>query len=95
MGTGLFLTVWFQRYRRFFSLINNTGANEVQPTPSWDDFIQNALISCFINLEPQAAMFKAAGEPRARSAGKEGKFDTEELRTTCTRACVPTLCLEL
>lgn len=55
----------------------------MQLTPSWEDFIQNALISCFINLEPQAAMFKAAGEQRAYSARKEGKLargrDTEEL----------------
>lgn len=50
----------------------------MQPTPSWDDFIQNALISCFINLEPQAAMFEAAGELGACSAGKEGKLAVEE-----------------
>lgn len=46
-----------------FNLINNTGLNEVQPAPNWDDFIQNSLISCFINLEPQAEMVKAAGRP--------------------------------
>lgn len=46
-----------------FNLINNTGLNEAQPVPSCEDFIQNALISCFINLEPQAEMFKAAGRP--------------------------------
>lgn len=46
-----------------FNLINNTGLNEAQLAPSWDDFIQNSFISCFINLEPQAEMFKAAGRP--------------------------------
>lgn len=46
-----------------FNLINNTGLNEVQPAPNWEDFIQNSLISCFINLKPQAEMFKAAGRP--------------------------------
>lgn len=64
----------------------------MQPTPSWEDFIQNALISCFINLEPQAAMFKATGEPRPYSARKEGKLarkgDIDELRM---HACLPTL----
>lgn len=62
-GGCLVITVWFQRVAQVFNLINNTGLNEVQPAPNWEDFIQNSLISCFINLEPQAEMFKAAGRP--------------------------------
>ena len=46
-----------------FNLINNTGRNEAQPAPDCEDSIQNSLIRCFINLEPQAEMFKAAGQP--------------------------------
>lgn len=62
-GGWLAITVWFHRVAEVFNLINNTGLNEVQPAPNREDFIQNSLISCFINLEPQAEMFKAAGRP--------------------------------
>lgn len=53
-----------------FNLINNTGLNEAQPAPNWEDFIQNSLISCFINLEPQAEMFKSAGRTEPVVQGK-------------------------
>ena len=53
-----------------FNLINNTGLNEAQAAPNWEDFIQNSLISCFINLQPQAEMFKAAGRPEPVVRGK-------------------------
>lgn len=58
---------------KVFNLINNTGLNEAQPAPSWEDSIQNSLISCFINLEPQAEMFKAAGRPEPVVQEREGK----------------------
>lgn len=55
---------------KVFNLINNTGLNEVKPAPNWEDFIQNSLIPCLINLEPQAEMFKAAGRPEPVVQGK-------------------------
>lgn len=63
-----------------FNLINNTGPNEAQPAPNCEDFIQNSLIRCFINLEPQAEMFKAAGQLEPAVQGKRAnKGETEEL----------------
>lgn len=56
-----------------FNLINNTGLNEAQPAPNWEDYIQNSLICCFINLEPQAEMLKAAGRPEPVVQGERTK----------------------
>lgn len=60
----------------------------MQPAPNWEDFIQNSLISCFINLEPQAEMFKAAGRPGPVVKGKRAN-EWEEKRQrnyVCTLA---------
>lgn len=62
-----------------FRLINNTPSNKARLTPNCDGFIQNSLISCFINLVPQAGMFKAAGRPEPVVRGKgvnEGEAET-------------------
>lgn len=77
----LVITVWVQRYWVFliWSIIQTLMRSNLPP--SWEGFIQNSLISCFINLEPQAEMFKAAGRPEHVVQGN--RADKSERNYVC------------